>query len=201
MSWSARQKAVLGMYRRYSGMSDEEYREILYVETGQRSSTAPTLLQGHYDRVMPRFETRAYLAHVNGRGVGPVPSAIRDWWYWRQRAPRDHGITTRQHRMILALWHDLQALVGEAQRTDAYLAGIIEQAIGRHVALDQMAYSQAGDTIEALKDYVRRMARERKDQEVRQAADGTAGAYPFARFQVSEEARKFWAEKGGEAMG
>lgn len=203
--WTKTQKAVLQMYRRYAGMSDGEYRQLLQEQTGCRSSTAAELTNHHYDRVMALVETRAHLAEINGLSVGKRPARIADWHYWRKRVPGFGKINTRQHRMIFALWSDLQKLArDERGKTSAYLAGIIRQALGKDVRIDDMSDAEAGAVIEALKDYQRRAARARKDDEVRAAAEressGQANAQggsedPFAKFQVSEEAKRFWAER------
>lgn len=157
--WTTRQKAILQMYRRYSGISDEDYREMLYRESGQTSSTAFGLTNYHYDRIMALIETRAHLAHVNGMGEGPVPPKISDWRYWRKRCPSLGQINTRQRARVYELWLFAARFLDEPQRTPGYMLAVVGQANDTTFScLDDLSEAQAQVGIEALKALGARLA-------------------------------------------
>lgn len=161
MSWTNRQKGILQMYRRYAGLTDGEYGEILYGVSGQRSSRAGELGQYQFDRVMALAETRAHLAEVNGCAVGKRPGRIQDWRYWRNRCPSLGAVTSRQLHKIGEWWEICCEWLPKGNRTAQYLLEVAEGACGRELkSLDGLTEGQARVTIEALKSMQRRLVRQ-----------------------------------------
>lgn len=160
MSWTRAQKGILGAYRRYAGIPDQDYRDLLYRATGERSAASPKLRQGHFDAVMPLVEVWAHVAHVNGTAVGKMPSCIRNWHYWRRRRKGLGGISTRQRRAIADWWELCGKWMPEEDHSAEYLLGFARTAAARDLeSLDDLSDNEASAVVEGLKSLARRLAR------------------------------------------
>jgi len=165
MAWSNQQKGIIQAYRRYAGIEVAAYHNILRNMTGHESSTHTGLTQRDFDIFMGLVETYAEIAFLNGRGVGKIPSKLRDWHYWRNRCPRKGKADTRQLWHIRRLWDLLLPNLPPAQQTHEYECGIASRAAGRKIAhLREMRANEASWTIEALKA---RLAQAYKDANLR----------------------------------
>lgn len=159
MAWTTPQKALVKQYQRFAGMSDQEYRSILYEVSGAHSSTEPHVTQHHFDVLMARLETRAHLAHVNNRTAGRRPPKLDNWYYWRRRNPERGRVNTRLLWKIDRLWDQLVPLLPAehlqptADNPRPYLYEMASQATGHFVRhLHDLHIGEALCLIEALKD-------------------------------------------------
>ena len=154
--WDNKSKGLVQIYRRYSGMTDVAYRDLLHRITGARSSTAPHLCGAHFEALMPALEAAAHLAEVNGMAVGKRPAKIEDWYYWRHRYRAPGMATYAQLNLITRSWQQLAEYLPEHERCDAYLLGIARHATGSTFeAINQLHSSDAALLIDALKDRLR----------------------------------------------
>jgi hypothetical protein len=154
--WDNKTKGIAQLYRRYSGMADPAYRDLLHRITGARSSTAAHLCGAHFEALMPALEAAAHLAEVNGMAVGKRPKKILDWYYWRKRYRAPGMATYAQLHLIAEQWALLRAYLPESERCDQYLFGIAKHATGTPFeAIHQLHSSDASLLIDALKDRLR----------------------------------------------
>lgn len=156
MAWDRKSKGLVQLYRRYAGMPDAVYRDILHRHTGATSSTDTHLCGYHFEAFMPLVEAAAHLAETNGMAVGKRPARIRDWYYWRNRYRRPGLATHAQLHRIHEDWSRLRSYLPESERTDAYLVGVARHATGaEYKALYDLQSCHAALLIEALKDRLR----------------------------------------------
>lgn len=147
------QITIVQMYRRYAGLCDQEYRELLHQVTGCRSSRAPSLTQFDFDRTMARMEVRAHLAETNGCAHGRRPAVIQDWYYWRRRLPTKQRASSRELWKIDQVWQQLLPYLPQEQRTPAYLLGMAAHAVGHPVEhVHDLGVAQSLLLVDALAD-------------------------------------------------
>jgi hypothetical protein len=147
------QVSIVQMYRRYSGISDEEYRLLLHQVTGCRSSRDESLDQHAFDRFMARLEVRAHLAETNGLAAGPRPTRIRAWYYWRNRCPSGQRPSSRELWKVDRVWALLLPYLPAEQQSHEYLRSIAAHAIGRRVDhVHSLSQHQVLNLIDALTD-------------------------------------------------
>jgi hypothetical protein len=143
--WSTKQKYLIHQYARAASLPDAEYRSVLEQATGRRTAAHRELDCRDFETAMAAMEARWERAIEEGLASRPPAKDMR---YWRRQCG-DHA-TTRQLRLIGALWSDLRVRT-QPQDPVAYLAGIVHQAIGRPEPLLSLQIHEAGALIEALK--------------------------------------------------
>jgi len=188
--WQARQLGLLAKYQRALGWETARLRAEVQRVTGTFTELSPSLTQTDFDRTMQVVE--AALEAQLGESGGDWPAGMEPR-YWRSR---NVACSTRLLHRLGELWRELRGHLPEVDRGDAYLCGIIAHATGWPnrgcpcESLYGLQTDQVLPAIEALKD---RLAHAHPTAP---AAETVDGADPFARFQVSDEARQRWAERG-----
>ncbi|MBT7304882.1 MAG: DUF1018 domain-containing protein [Victivallales bacterium] len=168
--WSYRRKgkgcsqvALFHVYARACQMSDEERRELLFEETGFRTSKAPKLTQGDFDRVMIRLERR--LVWLVEEGVTTVEELaakrIGSLDYWAKRNPAG-AANTRQCKAMWESWLVLRELLPAECRSEGWLLGFVEKCSGASDLWTASAV-EAGRILDGLRQRIRQ---ERKAAEV-----------------------------------
>ena len=99
------------------------------------------------------LETRAHLAHVNGRAQGRKPKMIRRWRHWRDRYPEPGRIHTRtKWKIEQDLWPKVREMLPEDCRGYDYLLRIASRACGRKVqTISDLSITEGVCLVEALK--------------------------------------------------
>lgn len=163
MHLSNSQRIWIQIYRREAVLADAEYRQLLKVASGCRSSLDADWTQPAFDRVMAALETRLFTRVAIGDIPSPIGRSrhIRSEYYWRRKLPRDGEINSRQVKLINDLWTQLAPHLPEHERAPGYFAGIVSKATGRtDVGLSRLSSADAWHVIEALKDRLTRVTSE-----------------------------------------
>jgi len=122
-----RQFGIIHKYAKAARLDEASYRSLLKEATGRPSSKGMTNAQ--FDLAMAAIEG-ALFARV-AAGKCPDPDWIPNEYHWRQRLPAAGYANTRLIHRLRELWALLCDYLPDADRCDAYLAGIIRQATGR----------------------------------------------------------------------
>jgi hypothetical protein len=179
MPWTNKQKYLVHLYHEAAGLSDQDYRDLLYHATGCRSAAHPTLTQHHFDVAMARLEGVLWQRIEEGLVERPESRRISSLSYWRHRLPGRGEANSRQVHEVYDWWYKLQPYLATDKRTPDYLRAIAAKATGRAVrSIPQLMAWQAGVVIEALKDRLRWALKDRAPDEA--VADPAAPADPPA---------------------
>lgn len=160
------QLGIVHMYAGYARTGEALFRDILKTHAGVTS--CKKLTQSTFEQVMAVLET--ILEQRIQAGTIPDPRAnpkakCQNLRYWRDRLPPTGMANSRQRHQIQQLWSLLRDYIPSDQRSDAYLAGIAQQATGTPSAtlLHEgrinwlvLTSNHSGLLIEALKDILRR---------------------------------------------
>lgn len=147
------QKALIHIYKAAADLDDPTYRNILRHRAGVDSSADRSMDQSGFENVMASLETILFERVSSGQAKRPRSRYIRAEYYWRRRLPRTGYINSRQHHLIMQLWHRLGEWLPAGSATDEYLAGIILKATGLAIpGAGQLTARQAAHVIDALQD-------------------------------------------------
>jgi hypothetical protein len=149
---SSREKMLLHVYKRASGITEAEYRAILRQASGLRSAAERGWTWPGWLRAMASLERHVF-DRPDARPRGDP--YIKEANYWRSRVPEAGRINARQIWIIEDLWATLSRYLPEECRSVAYFGGIAAKATGkRDVGLSAFSSVEAGLIIDALKNRI-----------------------------------------------
>lgn len=159
---STAEKKLIHIYARAAELSGPEYCALLSAETGKRSCADPEFSHSDADRVLAALEAVAW-DRIRTKRVRVRSRWIRKEFYFRDRLSGGHCFAARRLWKIRRLWMLLAAFLPEADRSDAYLSGIVRQAVGRSVALSDLTPAESVPVLNALQDRLAWAVRARKN--------------------------------------
>lgn len=149
------EKAIVHIYKQAAGLSEFEYRALLYRTTGRRSCADPKMSHKDVDHLMAALETVLWQRVDSDRIDAPQGGRIRDRYYWRSRLGRPGQMTTRQWHRISELWTQLMDAEGAETWTHDYVVAVIDNALppGLRVSrVGELTAAGAAMLIDALED-------------------------------------------------
>lgn len=160
--WSFKAKArgisQVALFHKYAAaalMAEDERRDLLWEETGYRTSKAPQLTQRDFDAVMGRLERRLRAMAADGLlAEDDLRRRHIRLDYWAGRNP-EGAANTRQRRAMWEAWVELQALLPAECRNEAWLLGFVERCGGGASDFWTATSAQAGTILDGLRMRIR----------------------------------------------
>jgi len=165
-----KQKALPHIYKDAAGISEQVYRCILFETAGVKSVADRNITQAGWERAMAALE--AILFDRVARGDAADPRGVNTWIrasdHWRKKLPQEGRMNSRQLFKLRRAWDILGEFLETGQHTDAYLAGIVEQSVGKKINdWSDLSAAEAGFVIDALEDRITAaIKRARKEEAV-----------------------------------
>ena len=162
MSWSNSQKGRVHQYKGWAGLTDHQYRAIIY----QHAHTPPTqehpirsagdtrLTELDFDYIMAAIEGALEEAIEAGRV--DVPATLPDLHYWRNRCPSPERPSTRQIDTFKKL---ANAYLGVDDRKQwGYIVWLLRRIAGRDTVqtIEDLSCREAEQAIRSIRGRLRR---------------------------------------------